>query len=99
MVELRFEWDPGKDAVNRRKHGVPFDEAVTAFDDPDLRRDYDAAHAEIEDRWLVIGLSGRSRLLTVAYTVRHGRIRIITARRSTKAEEGRYDRPGRVEAR
>ena len=31
---MRFDWDSAKDAANRKKHGVTFEEAVTAFDDP-----------------------------------------------------------------
>ena len=94
MFELEFDWDDDKAALNRRKHNVSFEEAITAFDDPNLRRDYDGKHAQIEDRWLIIGISKRLRLLTVAYTLRDEKIRLITARRATKAEESRYREPG-----
>ena len=33
-VGYEFEWDVGKAASNRRKHGVSFDEAETVFADP-----------------------------------------------------------------
>jgi hypothetical protein len=33
MVELRFEWDSSKDALNQRKHGISFSEAQTVFSD------------------------------------------------------------------
>ena len=90
MAEANFEWDPGKASANRRKHGVSFDEAATVFDDPNAKEEYDGQHADVEDRWIVIGLSNRLRLLVVSYTKRDEAIRIISARRATKAEARRY---------
>ena len=37
MARTQFEWDPAKDAENRRKHRVAFVEAQYAFADPLLR--------------------------------------------------------------
>jgi hypothetical protein len=90
LSELKFEWDPAKAAFSWGKHGVSFKEAQTVFDDPQLKREYDVKHAVVEDRWLVIGFSQRLRLISVAFTKRHETIRIISARRATKAESGRY---------
>ncbi len=39
-MSVRFEWDRDKAAANSRKHGVSFDEASTAFNDP-LARIFD----------------------------------------------------------
>jgi uncharacterized DUF497 family protein len=47
---LVFEWDPAKAASNRSKHGVSFDEAATAFGDPDGLDGIDALHSADELR-------------------------------------------------
>jgi hypothetical protein len=69
---------------------VSFAEAESAFDDLHRKVEYDAAHSRHEDRWLLIGISSKWRLISVAYTERNETIRIITARRANRAEEGRY---------
>ena len=91
MSERKFEWDAEKADANFRKHRVSFDEAKTAFDDPNARARYDAGHSEVEDRWQLIGLSGRLRLLIVIYAKgNEATFRLISARRATRAEEGGY---------
>ena len=86
---MDFEWDAVKDAVNLAKHGVRFAQAARVFADPsrleriDRRRDYG------EERRQTIGeVDGR--VLFVAYTVRGGRIRLISARRAHRHEEEAY---------
>lgn len=90
MARRRFGWDGAKAARNLRDHGVSFEEAVTAFDDPNRLIELDLKHSEFEDREIVIGFSERARLLMVVTTERHEAIRLISARRATKAETGRY---------
>jgi uncharacterized protein len=85
-----FEWDDRKAEQNRRKHRVTFEEAATAFEDELAIDAADEAHSGLEERRVLIGLSQRLRLLTVVYTERHEKKRLITARRSTKAETARY---------
>ncbi len=87
---MEFEWDVAKAAANRRKHGVSFEEAATVFDDPNVLVRYDAAHSEDEDRWNVVGTSSRHRVLAVTYTKRGEAIRIISARKSGRAEAREY---------
>ena len=94
MNGRQFEWDRDKADANRRKHGVTFEEASTVFDDPNAWVEYDQSHSQDEDRWLVIGLSSRLRLLTVCYTKRNEKIRLISAHRATKAETHRYTDSG-----
>lgn len=57
---LRFEWDPSKDAANRRKHGVSFEEALSAFYDEFARVIYDPDHSEGEERFILLGMTIRS---------------------------------------
>ncbi len=85
-MHISIEWDAGKAAANRRKHGVSFDEAVTALLDPRALAREDG-FAEGETRWILLGMSARPRLLTVVYTLRGDeRIRLISARKATRRE-------------
>ena len=62
-MPYQFEWDPEKAAANLRKHGVSFDEAVTAFGDPLSVLLPDPDHSTGEERYLVLGLSTKGRPL------------------------------------
>ena len=89
---IDFEWDDQKASINERKHGVTFDEAADAFSDPwSLVIPY-PDHSDFEERFLLIGMDLRSRVLTVVHCERQGgsTIRIISARRATKHEETDY---------
>ena len=91
MSGLRIEWDPRKAALNLRKHGVSFEDAMTVFSDERARLIDDPDHSEDEERFLLLGLSGTLRLLVVAHRYRAAGsvIRIISARKAT-AEERRF---------
>ncbi len=92
MAGLRFDWDPRKNASNRRKLGVSFEEAQTVFyddravliDDPD----------EGEDRFILLGLSAALRVLLVCHCYREGEqvIRVISARKANRSEQKEYER-------
>jgi hypothetical protein len=86
-----FEWDPGKADANRRKHRVSFDEATTAFADPLAMLQSDPSHSVGEQRYLVLGMSARRRLLVVAFAERPPRTRLISARRATRRERSMYE--------
>ena len=68
--DLRFDWDSLKAAGTRAKHGVSFEEALTAFGDPLGRITDDPRHAEGEERSALLGQSERRRLLVVMFTER-----------------------------
>jgi uncharacterized protein len=91
-VVLCFEWDPAKAAANLRKHGVSFEDAQTAFSDEHARLVGDPDHSAEEERFVLLGLSSSLRLLVVAHCYRSADsiIRIISARRATKAETRSY---------
>jgi len=78
MSHARFEWDPEKDAANRRKHHVSFAEAQHAFVDSRrvIARDLD--HRQAEERFYCFGLV-KGGVLTVRFTYRDGAIRIFGA--------------------
>ncbi len=92
MRDIRFEWDPAKAAANARKHGVTFEEAQTAFfDDLALVID-DPEHSEAETRFVLLGLSAAARILVVVHAHRSApdTIRIISARKASRAERVGY---------
>ncbi len=91
---IRFEWDPVKDAINRRKHGVSFEEAATAFYDEFGRIIHDSEHSEDEDRFVLLGMSLVPRLLVVCHCYRESDtvIRVVSARRANKKEAAEYQR-------
>ena len=64
---VKFEWDPRKDSANQRKHGISFEEAQSVFFDENAIQFYDEGHAEQEDRFIMLGLSIRSRILVVCH--------------------------------
>ena len=90
--ELRFEWDPAKDRRNRQKHGIAFAEAQTAFADDDAILLADAVHSTDEERFYLLGLSARLRLLVVIHCYRadDGVIRLISARKATSSQRAQY---------
>ena len=94
---VRFEWDERKSAANRRKHGVSFEEAQSAFFDEDATEFEDPAHSISEQRFLLIGRSFRLRVLVVCHCLRESAsvIRIISARRATSKERQFYSRRGK----
>ena len=92
MKNLRFEWDPKKNANNHRKHGVSFEDAKTAFSDEFGRIIDDPDHSDDEARFVLLGISASLRLLVVCHCYRAGGdiIRIISARRADKLESAQY---------
>lgn len=85
-----FEWDPGKAAANLRKHGVRFaTEAVSAFDDNDAITVRD--EVPDEQRFILLGMSMKARLIVLVYTYRGESIRIISARPATPRERKQYE--------
>lgn len=93
MSGLDFEWDPRKAALNRRKHGVSFEEATTAFADEHALVLEDPDHSDREDRFVLLGLSAALRILVVVHCYRAGDtvIRLISARRADPTEQSQYD--------
>lgn len=92
MKEIRFVWDKKKALLNKRKHGISFEEAQTVFYDENAIEFFDPDHSETEDRFLMLGLSVRLRVLVVCHCVREEKtvIRIISARKATRYEEQNY---------
>ena len=91
-MDLVFEWDEGKNRANRKKHGVSFEEARSAFLDENARVLPDPGHSEEEDRFVLLGLSTSLRILLVCHCYREEEsvIRIISARKADRDEQRQY---------
>jgi uncharacterized DUF497 family protein len=89
---MHFEWDRAKAEVNRKKHKVTFDEAVSVFYDPLSATFSDPDSSRMEKRLITVGHSSRQRLLVVVHTEQDETIRIISARLATAHERKRHER-------
>ncbi len=92
MVNMEFTWDNRKNKANARKHGVSFEEAQTAFYDEQSVVFFDPDHSDDEDRFILLGISFKLRVLGVCHCFREDRtvVRIVSARKADKAEESDY---------
>jgi hypothetical protein len=92
MEHISFEWDDAKNISNQSKHGVSFDEARAVFDDDNALVISDPDHSSDEDRFILLGMSGGLHILVVChcYRKRDEVIRIISARKATRAERKQY---------
>ena len=90
-MSQQFEWDAGKASANLKKHGVPFDEALTVFADPLARILDDPDHSIDERREVIIGHSTQRHVLVVGFTERGSKTRIINARSATARERQKYE--------
>jgi uncharacterized DUF497 family protein len=89
---MRFDWDPAKDAANRRKHGLSFDEASVVFRNPQgWFEQIDEAHGDDEDRFIAIGLVVRGVAAVVFVERDEDVIRLVSARFATPREIRLYD--------
>ena len=88
LGEYKFVWDSEKAIINKKKHKVSFETAARVFLDENLVDDIDDFHSDFEDRFKIIGKVGT--ILTVIYTERGDRNRIISARSATKKEVKKY---------
>lgn len=92
---LRWSWDPTKDRINRRKHGIGFETALRVFADPFALSEMERL-VEGEERWQTIGEVEGLLTVLVAHTFREEddgteTVRIISARRATRQERKRYE--------
>lgn len=90
-MSLRFEWDPKKAVANWVKHGISFNQAIEAFDDPLAIFTFDREHSYGELREKLIGATDDSGVVLVVFAERgEGAIRIISAREASRQEKAEY---------
>ena len=92
MDDIRFEWDQNKNLANVKKHKISFEEAKTVFFDESARVIPDPEHSDNEERFIILGISNKLKLLIVVHTYRENDeiIRIISARKASKSESKYY---------
>ena len=92
MQKIVFEWNDRKNQTNIKKHGISFKEAQTVFFDDNAVQLWDEEHSYDEDRFFMLGISNRIRLLLVVHCFREDEsvIRIISARKATRDEGMQY---------
>ncbi|MCD8216304.1 MAG: BrnT family toxin [Clostridiales bacterium] len=91
MDMIKFTWDENKNQINKKKHGISFEEAKTVFYDDNAILFDDPEHSVGEERFLIIGLTEKERMCIVSHCYRDDEIiRIISARRATSREERVY---------
>jgi uncharacterized protein len=93
MKQIHFNWDESKSRSNQKKHGVSFDEAQSVFLDQNARLIPDPDHSDYEDRFILLGVSERLRILVVCHCYRDSdaTIRIISARKANRKEISIYE--------
>lgn len=93
MKNIKFTWDENKNSLNKKKHGVSFEEAETVFYDENAIEYDDPDHSEKEERFLMLGVSHKLRTLVICHCLREEGtvIRIISARKATKKEQANYE--------
>lgn len=87
-----FEWNERKNRANRKKHGISFEEARSAFLDENARVMPDSEHSEDEERFVLLGLSASLKIIVVCHCYREKDrvIRIISARKADREEQRQY---------
>ncbi len=92
MKNLVFEWDNTKAKKNLEKHRVAFEEAQSVFFDDNAVQFWDENHSDNEQRFLMLGMSNKIRILLVVHCFKEDEstIRIISARKATKKEKVEY---------
>jgi uncharacterized DUF497 family protein len=92
MNEVGFEWDDKKEKANIKNHGISFDEASTTFYDENAIQFFDPDHSEDEDRFILLGISFKLKVLVVCHCFRKEEtvVRILSARKADRGEEKDY---------
>ena len=87
---MRFQFDPAKAKINKKKHDVSFADAEGIFYDP-LALHLRAADRKYEERFIAVGMGSAGQVMVVVYTRRGEEIRLISARRATLREVKQYE--------
>lgn len=89
---VKVSWDTRKNAANRRKHGLSFEEAAALFDMDDHLVIFDEEHSEEEERFISIGVIAKG-VVVVVWTERSAmELCIISARPATQGERDLFER-------
>jgi uncharacterized DUF497 family protein len=91
-----FDWDKGNVDKNWIKHDVAFWECEEIFANEPLLIHFDDKHSsESEKRFYTLGQTDAGKMLFEVFTVRHNKIRIISARPMSAKEKAAYKEYGK----
>ena len=88
-----FDWDAGNLDKNLITHGVTVEECEQVFQSARVFVKSDAAHSQQEERFCMFGSTSEGRLLSVFFTLRDNRIRVISARDMSAMERQAFGTP------
>ncbi len=92
---MRFEWSEEKNQLNKKNHGISFEQAQEVFDDPLQISKLDFRFSYCEERWITLGATKNAQILVVAnlFFSDEGEeiIRIISARKANSQEVKTYE--------
>lgn len=93
ITMLIFDWDENKNEINKKKHGISFEEAREVFNDDYAILFDDPEHSSEEERFLIIGTTKAKGVCIVSHCYRGSDeiVRIISARKATKSEKSVYN--------
>ncbi|MDP3955179.1 MAG: BrnT family toxin [bacterium] len=91
-IPISFDWDKGNIEKNWGKHKVYFKETEEIFYNKPLKIFPDIKHFENEERFVALGITNKKRKLTIIFTIRKKKLRIISARDQNKKERGLYEK-------
>lgn len=91
-IPLSFDWDQGNIDKNRKIHQITDKEAEEVFFSQPLKIFADKTHSAGEKRFLTYGQTKADKKLTIVFTIRGDKIRVISARSQSRKERILYDK-------
>jgi uncharacterized DUF497 family protein len=88
---MQYVWDPAKDVLNQRKHGLSLADGIPALEDPDRESWIDDRFDYGEERIATLGMNQKLVLYVVSTERAEEITRIISVRRAEPDEIERYD--------
>ena len=88
---IEFSWDEGNKDKNLLKHGVGSQECEEAFLNHPTLTLPDEKHSTTEGRYLLLGITGLKRKVSIIFTLRRNKVRVISARDTNKKERKFYE--------
>lgn len=91
-IPFSFDWDEGNIEKNWQKHKVHFKEAEEIFLNKPVIIIEDPKHSDIEQRFVAYGQTNLNRKLTVFFTIRRNKVRVVSARDQSRKERRLYEK-------
>lgn len=89
---ISFLWDKGNIDKNFKKHKVTNKETEETFENKPKFIFEDEKHSTVEKRYGIFGVTDNGKQLSVVFTIRNDKVRIITAREMSKRERRSYEK-------